>query len=505
MPEIKEITSLLQNPTEIDLALISRAFDFSHKAHGDQKRLSGEPYFNHCVATAKNIAELGMSAATISAGLLHDILEDTPTTATELEKNFGKEILFLVEGVTKLGKIKYRGTDRYNESLRKLFVAMSQDIRVLIIKLCDRLHNMETLQFLPTEKQKRIASETLEIYAPIAHRLGIRKIHRGLEDLSFQYVYPDEYKNIKALVEQKEGAEMESLEKFNKSIKKELAKNGVINFHTEYRIKSLYSLYKKLKRFEMNLDKIYDLSAMRIIVPTITDCYKVLGIIHGSWIPLPDRIKDYIAFPKPNGYQSIHTTIFTGEGGIVEVQIRTNEMDREAEYGITSHIIYKESQSGNKKRKINQNLSWVRKILPVEENWNESGQKKTSLKLDDIPEWIKEMVEYQKSAGEEFLDDVKSDFFEERIFVFTPKGDAIDLPVGSSVIDFAYAIHSDIGDHMSGAEINGKFAAIYSTLKNGDRVEIITKKSAKPSYKWLEFCKTTMAKKHIRNFLEDKK
>jgi GTP pyrophosphokinase len=505
MPDIKEITSLLKNPTEADLALVQKAHDFAKKAHDGQIRKSGEPYFVHLFATAKNIAELGMSATTVSAGFLHDTLEDTDVTPEELEKNFGKEILFLVEGVTKLGKIKYQGTARYNESLRKLFVAMSQDIRVLIIKLCDRLHNMQTLQFVPKEKQLRIATETLEIYAPIAYRLGIRKIHRQLEDLAFQYVYPEDYKLVKDLAKKKEGSELESLEKFNKLVKKELAQNDVINFHTEYRIKSLYSLYKKLKKHEMDIDKIYDVCALRIIVPTVTDCYKVLGIIHGAWIPLPDRIKDYIAFPKPNGYQSLHTTIFTGEGGIVEVQIRTEEMAREAEYGITSHIGYKERQSeGGQKRRSNPTLSWVKKILPLQENWNETGQKKTSLKLDDIPSWIKELVEYQKSAGEEFLDDAKTDFFEQRIFVFTPKGDTIDLPVGSSVIDFAYNIHSDIGDHMSGVEVNGKFVAIYTILKNGDRVKIETKKSGKPNYKWLEFCKTTVAKRHIRNFLENK-
>ncbi len=505
--DIREITSLLHNPTQKDLALVEKAYNFAYEAHKEHVRKSGEPYFNHLFATAKNIAELGMSATTIASGFLHDTVEDTNITTEEIEKEFGKEISFLVEGVTKLGHIKYRGGNRHNESLRKLFVAMSQDIRVLIIKLCDRLHNMQTLDHVPKEKQLRIATETLEIYAPIAYRLGIRKLNRELEDLAFKYVLPEEYKQITELMRQKEGTEIEHLEKFNKLLKKELAKDNVTNFHTDYRIKGLYSLYKKLKRKEMDIEKVHDIAALRVIVPTIGDCYKVLGIVHSAWRPLPGRIKDYIAFPKTNGYQSLHTTIFTGDGGIIEVQIKTAEMYQEAEYGIASHISYKTNQNTPKKKVANPNLSWVKKILPIKENWNEdSGQHKKSLNMDDIPHWVKDLVEYQKEAGEEeFLDNIKTDFFEERIFVFTPKGDVVDLPLGSSVIDFAYSIHSDIGEHMSGAKVNGKFVAISTELANGDRVEIETKKNAKPSRKWLESCKTTMAQRHIRSSLENER
>ncbi|MES2213699.1 MAG: HD domain-containing protein [Patescibacteria group bacterium] len=505
--DIQQIISLLHNPTDSDMALVRKAYDFAAKAHGEQKRKSGEPYFNHLFATAKNLADLGMGATTISAGFLHDTIEDVPVSAEEIEKEFGKEIRFLVEGVTKLGKIKYRGTGKHHtESLRKLFVAMSQDIRVLIIKLCDRLHNMQTLEYVPVEKQLRIATETLEIYAPIAYRLGIRKLNRELEDLAFKFVLPKEYAEVANLVKQRQGAEIEALEKFTKTLKKELAKNEVTNFKTEYRLKGLYSLYKKLQR--KDIDKVHDISALRVIVPTVADCYRVLGIIHSNWRPLPGRIKDYIAFPKPNGYQSLHTTIFTGDGGIIEVQIKTPEMSQEAEYGIASHISYKQNQQNPKKQKItNPSLLWVKKILPVTENWNENaGKIKSTLNLDDVPKWVKELVEYQKDIGEdEFLDEVKTDFFEERIFVFTPKGDVIDLPIDSSVIDFAFAVHSVIGLHVVGAKVNGKFVAIYTTLKNGDRVEIDTKKNSKPNRKWIDYCKTTMAKRHIRAFLEKEK
>lgn len=498
MNDIKEIFSLINNPTEEDKKLIQKAYVFAEKAHVGQKRKSGEPYFNHLFQTAKNIAELNMSATVISAGFLHDALEDTEITVEQLQKEFGVEILYLVQGVTKLGKVRYQGTARYNESLRKLFVAMSQDIRVLIIKLCDRLHNIKTLEYVPKEKQLRIAKETLEIYAPIAYRLGIKKLQRDLEDTAFKYVYPNEYKEtVKIMGLKKEIIEKE-LDKFEKLLKKELAKNGITKFHMDHRVKSIYSLYKKLKKYKGDVEAIYDISALRVIVPEISDCYRVLGIVHGSWRPLPERIKDYIASPKLNGYRSIHTTIFTGDGNIIEVQIRTEEMHKECEYGIASHISYKEGKT----KGGNPNINWLQKILPKKQV--DIGISKNNISKD-VPSWIKDLVEYQEEAGEEFMDEIKSDFFEERIFVFTPKGDVIDLPKNSSVIDFAYAIHTDIGAHLSASKINGKFMSITTTLQNGDRIEVETKKSAKPNYKWLEFCKTTMARRKISNYLENNK
>lgn len=497
MNDIKEIFSLLNDPTEEDKALIQKAYDFAKKAHEGALRKSGEPYFNHLFGTAKNIAELGMSATTIAAGFLHDTIEDTSVTAEEIKKEFGDEILFLVEGVTKLGKIRHQGTARYDESLRKLFVAMSQDIRVLIIKLCDRLHNMRTLEFVPKEKQLRIAKETLEIYAPIAYRLGIKRLQRDLEDIAFKYVYPTEHENVKKIMKAKREIIEAELSKFEKLLKKKLAENDFTDFHIDHRVKSMYSLFKKIKKYKGDVDAIYDISALRVTVPTVADCYKVLGIVHSNWRPLPERIKDYIASPKLNGYQSIHTTIFTGDGGIIEVQIRTEDMHNEAEYGIASHVSYKE---GLKKKTTNPNLLWIKSILP--EKVLKNGKTQTG---SDVPSWIKELVEYQKEAGDEFIEDIKSDFFEERIFVFTPKGDVIDLPKDSCVIDFAYAIHTDIGRHISSAKINGKFMAITSKLQNGDRVEVETKKNAKPSFKWIEFCKTTMARRKIHQALENNK
>lgn len=507
MTDIQDILSLTPSPSEKDATLIKKAYTFAKEAHKDQVRKSGEPYFNHLFATAKNLAELHMGATTISAGLLHDAIEDVGVTGEEIEKEFGKEIRFLVEGVTKLGHLKYRGTERYNESLRKLFVAMSQDIRVLIIKLADRLHNIQTLQFVPKEKQLRIAKETLEIYAPLAYRLGIRKLNRELEDNAFQYALPEEYEKTLKLFKNKRSEEEDMLEKFNKSLKKELAKNGVTNFHIDHRVKGLYSLYKKLKRKDMDVEKVHDLLALRVMVPTIADCYKVLGIIHSAWRPLPGRIKDYIAFPKPNGYQALHTTIFNGTGGIVEVQIKTTEMQLEAEYGIASHMSYKQT-GGSRKKTTNPNLLWVKKILPFSESSEGNAHiKSKKINLEDVPQWVKELVEYQKDEAvtDKVIDEIKSDFFEERIFVFTPKGDVIDLPKDSTVIDFAYNIHSDVGNHISGAKINGKFVAITTTLQNGDLVQVETRPNAKPSRKWLEVVKTTTAKKHIRSSLEEKK
>ena len=495
--ELKDLLQLVNDKTVEDTQLLSRAYFFAENAHKGQFRKSGEPYFNHLCQTAKILTEINMSPVTVCAGLLHDILEDTEVTKENLQKEFGAEITFLVEGVTKLGHLKYHGENRYNESLRKLFIAMSKDIRVLIIKLCDRLHNMRTLEFVPKEKQLRIAKETLEIYAPLAYRLGIRKINRELEDISFKYVYENEYKKVVELVKSQREDQEQFLEKFIRNIKKELAKNEITNFQTDYRVKGLYSLYKKLKRQEYSIENIYDILAIRIMVLDTPQCYKVLGIIHSVFKPMPGRIKDYIAFPKSNGYRSLHTTVFTGEGKIVEVQIKTKDMQLEAEYGIASHISYKKSTNEGVQIKSKPEFDWIKKIIPKKNQVSENSKV-------DIPKWVKELVEYEKNEDdtEKYLDDVKNDFFGERIFVFTPKGDVIDLPSSSSVIDFAYNIHSDIGDHISGAKINGKFVSIDTVLSNGDIVEIVTKPSSKPTRKWLNFVKTTLAKRNIKNWLD---
>jgi len=455
----ENISILLVKTNKEESELIKKAYYFAKEMHKEQKRLDGKPYFNHLFETAKNISELGMDATAVAAGFLHDILENTQIKPETIEKEFGKEILFIVEGVSKLGTLKYRGADRHNESLRKLLLATSVDIRVLIVKLCDRLHNMRTLSFLPLEKQKRIAAETLEIYAPIATRLGIRKLSRELEDLSFPFVYKDGYEEISSIFIKSYEEKMDKLKKFRKSVMKELAKADFVNFRSDYRVKGLYSLYKKYLKYKKDIEKIHDIMAMRIIVDKTEDCYKALGIIHAIWRPLPGRIKDFISFPKINGYKSLHTVVFTGDGELVEVQIRTEEMHKEAEYGIAAHSIYK---AGAKNKK-------------------------------QIAPWIQAMIPH--SLGE-----IKKDFLSERIFIFTPKGDVVDLPIGSSAIDFAYAIHSDLGDKMSGAVINGKFSSITTVLKGGEIVKIITNKNAHPNRKWLEHVKTSFAKKNIRNF-----
>ncbi len=464
MSSVHDIISLMNSPTDEEITLITKAYTFAEEAHKDQKRYSGEPHFVHLFHTAKNLAELGLDAPTIAAGLLHDSLEDTKVDALTIQKAFGDEILFLVEGVTKLGKIKFRNSTQHNESMRKLFIAMAQDLRVLIIRLADRLHNMQTLQYVPEKKQKRIAAETLEILAPLAYRFGMRKLSRELEDLSFPYVLAEDYKKIKGLTKQKREESVERLERFYKSVRKTLAEEHIDVIKTEYRVKSLYSLHKKILKKKGELEKIYDFVALRVIVKDVADCYRVLGVIHGKWRPLPGRIKDYIAFPKPNGYRSLHTTIFTGDGSIVEVQIKTEEMHNEAEFGIASHLTYKDG----------------------------SGRK---------VKWARDLIQVPTVAPSRFVHALKSDLLKERIFVFTPKGDVIDLPIDSSPIDFAYSVHSDIGDHMAGVKVNGKMASLTKPLKNGDIVEIITKPSAHPSPKWIEMCKTTLAKRHIRTLL----
>lgn len=489
----QDIIKLINSPTAEDIILIEKAYKTAEEAHAGVLRKSGEPYFNHVFETAKIIAELKMDPATICAGLLHDSIEDGVLTEEKIREQFGKEILFLVNGVTKLGKLKYHGAERHMESLRKLFVASAQDIRVIIIKLCDRLHNMRTLQYVRPDKQKRIALETLEIYAPLAYRLSIRKLCRELEDLSFPYIYPKEYENAKELMRSKSAETLPKLEKFMRSVKKALAEEGLTNFSTGYREKGLYSLSKKIITKDGDIEKIYDILALRIFTNNVSDCYKVLGIIHNKWRPMPGRIKDYIAVPKANGYQSLHTTVFTGDGAVVEVQIRTHEMHRLAEYGIASHLSYKDIKNSKDKE-----MSWFSQFLPKSLN----VYFQSTPPNQDAPAWMKELAESHKTSnGEEMMEDLKTDFFSNRIFTFTPKGDVIDLPIGSSIIDFAYTIHSDIGNHMASAMVNNKIASLHTTLKNGDQVEILTKKSAKPNRKWLDYAKTTMAKRLLKSAL----
>ncbi len=485
MVNVQEIIDLI-TAREINQKekLIIKAYNFAERAHEGQKRMSGEPYFNHAFETAKILASLGMDAETIASGLLHDVLENTKTTEKELEEEFGPEILFLVNGVTKLGILKYRGHERYVENLRKFFIAMAEDLRVVIIKFADRLHNLKTLQFIPENKRKRIALESIEVYAPLANRLGMGKLKAEIEDAAFPYVYPKEFTQMEEIMKTKiENTSIPSfveifyernIAKTTEELKKELQKNKINSFVINYRVKHKYSLYKKLLKYDMDINKIHDIVALRVIVDSIEECYKVLGIIHSIWNPLPGRIKDYIALPKPNGYQSIHTTIFTGLGGIAEIQIRTKEMHVKADYGIVAHFAYKEQRD----------------------------QENNTVKLKF--KWIEELkgLNYTPDDPKTFTENLKMDFFNDRIFVFTPEGDVIDLPKDSSPIDFAYSIHSDIGNHIFGVKINGKMSQIFSKLKNKDIVEIIQKKDAHPSSKWLGYARTIIAKRHIRSYLE---
>jgi len=475
MASVQEVTSLIEGGiTKKEEELLGKAYVFSEHAHQGQKRLSGEPYFTHVVETAKILAKLGMDAQAIAAGFLHDVLEDTKTTEEEIRKEFGENILFLVKGVTKLGTLKYRGHERHVESLRKFFVAMANDLRVVIIKFADRLHNLRTLQFVREDKRKRIAIESIEVYAALANRLGMGKLKGQLEDAAFAYAYPKEFEQIDTIMREKKEQYEKNLSQVQKELKKELTKNKIKTIEISYRIKHKYSLHKKLIKYGSDIEKIYDIVALRVIVESIEDCYRVLGIVHSIWNPLPGRIKDYIAVPKPNGYRSIHTTIFTGAGGFAEIQIRTKEMHAEAAYGIAAHFAYKEQ-----------------------------GDKKARDDKDKF-KWIEELKDLKYLPGDpkKFIDHLKMDFFNDRIFIFTPEGDVIDMPEDSCPIDFAYSIHSDIGDHTAGAKVNTKIAPIFSKLKNGDVVEIITNKNSHPSSKWLEYVKTSIAKKHIRSYLE---
>jgi len=484
----KEIIGLMKDPSNKDQELITRALAFAEKAHAGQTRASGEPYIIHPYNTALILAEFKTDAETIAAGLLHDTLEDTGISLDELTKEFGQQIAFMVEGVTKLGKLKYQGAKRHTESLRKLFVAMAEDIRIIVIRLADRLHNVRTLKHLPENKQKRIALETLEIYAPLANRLGIWRLKSMLEDASFPHAYPEEYKKVVALRKTKGKETIKRLEKIYRTLQKELTARGFKDFSIDYRIKYLYSLYTKLLRKNMNIEDIYDISALRVVVETIEECYQVLGIIHSIWQPIPGRLKDYIANPKTNGYQSIHTSIFTGDGSAVEIQIRTKQMQYEAEFGLSSHILYDEFDKERKGRA--------------------KGNVVKCKKITKDLKWVEELIDWQKqvkSDDEEFLVHLKDRLIHERIFVFTPKGEVVELPKDATPIDFAYAIHSDIGHHAAGAKINDKMSSLDSKLKNGDVVNIITNKNNRPTSKWLDFTKTTDAKRHIRNYLQNTK
>ena len=486
---IEDVIKALKNPpTEARVAVIKKAYEFAQKAHEGQKRRSGEDYIQHPLAAAKILAELGMGGKTIAACLMHDVPEDTTVTLQDVEKNFGKEIASMVDGVTKLGKIKLRGSheEYFLENLRKMFIAMATDIRVIIIKLADRLHNMQTLQFNPPEKQLRIARETMEVFAPIANRLGMGEMKTQLQDLSFQYLDPENYALVKELEEKDYKQRKHYVDQAIKELESEMKKEGIHVVEIHGRAKSVYSLYLKLQKHDMNIHQVYDLAAVRVIVNEVADCYETLGIVHKKYRPMIGRIKDYISLPKPNGYQSIHTTVFGPDGKILEVQIRTLKMHNEAEFGIAAHWIYSEQ----KKKK----------------NWRDFLFRKKQVMPEKELEWVKQLREWQSEIGrddEEFMQGLKIDFFKNHIFAFTPQGDIIDLPEDATPIDFAYAIHGEIGNHATGAKANSKMVPLDYHIRNGEVIEILTTSGRKsPNSDWLKFVKTSVAKSHIRRELK---
>lgn len=476
---------------ESEFAVVERAYNVACEAHTGQQRKSGEPFIQHPLHVALTLVELRFDPATLAAAFLHDVVEDTPSTLADIRKRFGWRIANLVNGVTKLDSLKLRkglfreedrqlvGQERQVESLRKMLLATSKDIRIILIRLADRLHNMETLESVEKERQFDIAEETLQIYAPIAYRLGIGRIKGRLEDLAFRYLLPKEYKALRTRVKHETSDRERLVERSRRIILRILAKAG-IKAEIHARVKHLYSLYRKLKRYDSDMSKIYDLVACRIVVETLEECYQVLGLIHQRWKPVDGRVKDYIASPKPNGYQSLHTTVKAVDDRPIEIQIRTRAMHEQAEYGVAAHWHYSE-QKGT--------LNYLKRQVGL--------ISKTELA------WVSQLARWQRQINSfADLDEImKIDFFGDRIFAYTPKGDVIDLPVGATPIDFAYAVHSEIGNHLAGAKVNGKMIRLQDPLHSGDTVELLVQKKAEPKLDWLKEAKTARAKERIRRAL----
>ena len=460
-----------------DRALVSKALSFSIKAHEGQKRKSGEDFVEHPIAAAIILGQIFPDAITIAATLLHDIPEDTPVPLAEIKKDFGEEIALLVDGVTKLGHVRLLNSkdEYYVENLRKMFIATSSDVRVLLIKLADRLHNIRTIRFLPPEKQVKVATETLEMYAPIAGRLGIGQWKDELEDASFKAVNPEEYDKIKKMLDEQLSARSEKLRDIEKQLEHILRLEGIKFLEVSGRVKRVYALHHKLKKYNGDITKIYDIFALRVITKSTGDCYGALGSIHKHFQPVPGRVKDYIAISKPNGYESLHTSVFDKGGFVFEVQIRTDLMHEQSERGIAAHWFYSEKGKPDE-------------MNPLQAKW-----------IKELHAWQEETID-----PEEYLESLKIDFFKDRIFVLTPKGDVKDLPRGASVIDFAFSVHSDLGHYMMGAKVNGKMGSIYDELKQGNVVEVLkSKQPVKISRDWLVAAKTSHARVQIRHYLKE--
>ncbi|MDB4909165.1 MAG: (p)ppGpp synthetase [Gemmatimonadetes bacterium] len=460
----------------LDRELLARAYRFSEEAHRGQTRNSGEPYVTHCVEVARILADLQLDSVTVACGLIHDVVEDTRMSVLDVEKEFGKEIASIVDGLTKIAKLPSASTspqERQVENYRKLLLSIAKDARVIIIKLADRLHNMRTLDWLPPEKRRRIALETRDLYAPLAHRFGMAKMRWELEDLSFKHLESEEYKALAKQVAQKRGEREELIAAFRDPLDFELAKSGIENAEVTGRPKHLWSIYKKMQQRQKPYEEIYDLLAIRVLVNTVPDCYHALGIVHDRWTPVQERIKDYIAQPKSNGYQSLHTTVFGPGRQLYEVQIRTRDMHRTADFGIAAHWLYKEDAKNQDE--LDRHLTWFRQVL--------------ELQLD-------------AKTPDEFLEFLKLDLYQDEIFVFTPTGDVIQLPKGATPIDFAFGVHTEVGLHCVGAKVNGRITPLSKPLRNSETVEILTSPTARPTRDWLSHVRTGRARHKIRQVLK---
>jgi GTP pyrophosphokinase len=458
----------------LDVELITLAYEFSRFAHRGQKRHSGEDYIVHCVEVATILADLHLDSVTVASGLIHDVVEDTTATIDDVREAFGDEVATVVDGLTKIAKVQFRtSTEQQVENFRKLLLSMAQDARVILVKLADRLHNMRTLEHLREEKQRRIAQETREIYAPLAHRLGVAHLKWELEDLCFKFLEPEAYRDLARKVSEKRREREELIERMREPLEGDLREAG-IQAEVTGRPKHLWSIYRKMLTRDKPYEEIYDLMAVRVIVETVTDCYHALGVIHNRWTPLTERFHDYIATPKSNMYRSLHTTIFGPGGRLYEIQIRTREMHRTAEYGIAAHWKYKEGATRGDE--VDERLAWFRQVL----------------------EWQQETRE-----PEEFMEFLRIDLFQDEIFVFTPMGDVKQLPRGSTPIDFAFTVHTEVGVHCAGAKVNGRIAPLARELKNGDTVEILTDPKQRPSRDWLAFVRTARARNKIRQWIKE--
>ncbi len=464
--------ALLRHADRLDLPLIDRALRFSASAHRGQKRMSGDDFISHSVAVASILADQLLDSTSIAAALLHDVVEDSDTSTADIEAEFGSEIAGIVDGLTKIAHLTFRSSaEEQVENYRKLLLSIARDARVIIIKLADRLHNMRTLGHLPEERRSRIALETREIYAPLAHRFGMAGVKAELEDLAFKFLEPEEYRELVEQVVSRREERAAMIERLRVPLEEELKRAGIDWFEVTGRPKHLWSIFQKMKKRTKAFDEIYDLMAVRVLVKTVPDCYHVLGVIHHKWTPLQERIKDYIASPKSNAYQSLHTTIFGPGGQLFEVQIRTLEMHRTAEYGIAAHWLYKDP---SRKDELDEQLGWFRQLLELQQDTH---------------------------SPEEFLEFLKINLYQDEIFVFTPQGDVKRLPKGSTPIDFAFAVHSEVGQKCQGAKVNGRIAPLHRELKNGDTVEILTGAGARPSRDWLAHVRTGRARQKIKQWV----